>query len=306
MFISLIICTYRRPDRLKRALISLEGQSYEGFDWEVLVVENDRVSSSAMLAVIAHFKDILPLQHILEPNVGLSIARNTGARLAGGEYLAYMDDDAEAEVDWLATLMDICRSSKPDFCGGPSLPLYLSPKPAWFLDKYATSYVYGEEARLLKEGEWLGGMNFIVSKNLCNDLGGFRADLGMTGNQVAYGEETDLMIRAWDSNPLLKVLYHPKVVVRHEVRPEKMTLRWHIKAALAGGRSSAIISPITRRRAVYELMRNAKGIVIVLLDFGKSWFNNQEEKLLWQQWIFEVFYSWVWNVSRNYNSLIRK
>lgn len=114
------------------------------------------------------------------------------------------------------------------------------------------------------------------------------------------------MIRAWDSNPLLKVLYHPKVVVRHEVRPEKMTLRWHIKAALAGGRSSAIISPITRRRAVYELMRNAKGIVIVLLDFGKSWFNNQEEKLLWQQWIFEVFYSWVWNVSRNYNSLIRK
>ncbi len=258
LLITVIICTYRRLDRLILSLNSLEHQTYNGFDWEVLVVENDIASTSAMNAVIENYKHKLPIRHILEPQVGLSKARNTGAHLANGEYLAYLDDDAEVAEDWLVTLTEACRSYIPDFCGGPSLPLYLSPKPDWYLDKYATSYVYGDVIQFLKTGEWLGGMNFIVLKKLCSELGCFRTDLGMNGDKVAYGEETDLMIRAWKYNPQLKVLYHPKIAVRHEVRPEKMTLYWNIKAALAGGRSFSLLSSISRKEAVFELLRNVK------------------------------------------------
>lgn len=305
MLISVIICTYRRPDRIELALKSLERQTYNSSDWEVLVVENDFASALAMNAIIDQYKESLPLRHVLEPNVGLSNARNTGARLANGEYLAYLDDDAEAVDYWLSSLIEVCRSKKPHFCGGPSLPLYLSAKPAWFLDAYATSYMYGNQARFLKTGEWLGGMNFIVSKKIYGELGGFRTDLGMNGNNIGYGEETDLMIRAWKNNPQLKVLYIPNIVVRHEVRPEKMILRWNLIAAWALGRSASTVFPINRKKALIGFMRVFKNIAFKVLMIVPWLFRRKKNKYYLQQWLYEEFRALFHGFAYNLYSLFR-
>ncbi|CDN11527.1 hypothetical protein RintRC_1736 [Richelia intracellularis] len=45
-----------------------------------------------------------PLKSIYEPSIGLSIARNTRARVAKGNVLAYLDDDAVASDQWLQLL----------------------------------------------------------------------------------------------------------------------------------------------------------------------------------------------------------
>ena len=91
VFVSVVICTYRRPERLDLALASLGRQTYQRDDWELLVVENDHASSPAMLEVIGRHRHLLPLRHIVEPAVGLSNARNAGIRAAMGEYLAYLE-----------------------------------------------------------------------------------------------------------------------------------------------------------------------------------------------------------------------
>lgn len=304
MFLSVVICTYRRADRLERALSSLELQMYQGSDWEVLVIENDSISVPAVHAVIERHRGRLPLRHVVEPQIGLSIARNTAVHCARGEYLAYFDDDAEAAEGWLAALFNSCIVNRPDFCGGPTLPLYMKPKPDWYLDKYATGYVYGAEIRFLNNEEWLGGANFAVSKKLCLELGGFRSDLGMTGDQVAYGEETELMIRAWDNNQHLKVLYHPNMIVHHEVRPEKMTVIWNIQAYWAAGRSSSIMTPVQRKDAFIALLRAVNSVGMSVMHMSKR-SRGEGKSRLWQQWICEVLCPWLWSFSRNWHAFWR-
>jgi glycosyltransferase involved in cell wall biosynthesis len=287
------------------ALASLCRQTTTFSEWEVLLVENDNEASPAMAAVVQRYMQQLPLRHIVETSVGLSYARNTAAREARGEYVAYLDDDAEADPAWLAALVQECRESQPDFCGGPSYPLYRTPKPDWYLDRYGTGYVYGEQPRWLGRDEWLGGMNFIVKRALCAQLGGFRTDLGMIGNTTAYGEDTEFLMRAWTANPQLKVRYLPQASIRHEVRPEKMTLRWKVKAAWAGGCSSTIMSPQNRKQAIVGLMRNAKWIIKQVGCAGLCWRRDKKERLRWQQWVFEEFSLWLWNFSRNWHALFR-
>jgi glycosyltransferase involved in cell wall biosynthesis len=268
-------------------------------------VENDDQPSPAIVAVSQKYMRQLPLRHLVETNVNLSRARNTAVREASGEYVAYLDDDAEADPAWLAALVQGCRESRPDFCGGPSYPLYRTPKPSWYLDRYSTSYVYGEQPRWLGRGEWLGGMNFVVNRELCARLGGFRADLGMTRNMIGYGEDTEMLMRAWAANPQLRVRYLPHASVHHEVRPEKMTLRWKLRAAWAGGKSSARMSPQKRIQALVGLMRNAKELAKCVGRAVQLSHRDKKERRRWQQWVFEELYPWLWPISRNWHTLFR-
>jgi GT2 family glycosyltransferase len=296
MTLSVIICTFRRYDRLDWALASLERQVCTESSWEVLVVENDTSGNPTMEAVCEKHKVRLPLRHVIEGQIGLSHARNTGVRLARGEYAAFLDDDAEAAEGWLAALFESCRRWRPEFCGGPSLPLYRSPKPAWYLDCYATSYMYGDKARWLGKGEMLGGMNFVVARRTWNNLGGFNPKLGMTGYKMAYGEESDLLMRAWEANPNLQVWYHPAASVRHEMRAEKMTVGWQLRSAWAGGRSSVIFRPLYRTEAVGKFPKTVWRLLMTL---------RRRRGRPWQQWVWEELSSPVWNCSRQYHGLLR-
>lgn len=295
MLITVAICTYRRYDRLEFALASLERQTYQGCDWEVLVVENDVVNMPAMKMIYERYKDKLPLRHIVENSIGLSYARNTALREANGDYVAYLDDDIEADSSWLTALVYDCREFQPDFCGGPNYPLYRTPKPSWYQDQYATVYFYGDHSRWLSRDELLGGMNFIVKRALCVQLGGFKTDLGMVGDTIAYGEDTQILMRAWVVNPQLRVRYLFQASVYHEVRPEKMTLCWKVMSAWAGGRSFTIMFPITRKQAIVGFLRNAQELVKRLGCV----------RICWQQWVFEEFYPWFWHFSCNWHALFR-
>lgn len=305
MLITVAICTFRRPDRVDLALASVCRQAASLAEWEILVVENDAGPGPALAAVCRKYTPQVPLRHIVETTIGLSHARNTAVREAGGDYVAYLDDDAEADPGWLAALVRCCREDQPDFCGGPSYPLYRTPKPSWYLDRYATTNVHGDQPRWLVPGEWLGGMNFVVKRSLCEQLGGFRTDLGMTGNTTGYGEETELLARAWAAHPQLKVRYLPQASVLHEVRPEKMTLRWKLVSAWAGGQSSTLISPITRTQAAAGFLGSAWALVRMVGCAGLCWRQDKAQRLCSQQWVYEKFRDWLWNFSRNWHAFLR-
>lgn len=239
ILMTVVICTHRRPRSLSMTLDSLVRFSSVESDWEVLVVENDAVPSEEMRQLVDNYRSKLPLRHCLEAIPNLSRARNRGAREARGQYLTYVDDDAEVTAKWLAALKGACERQRPDFCGGPSYPIFREKAPSWFREAYATEYVYGSVTRELRYGEWLGGMNFTVRKDVLSGLGGFSEALGMAGKTIAYGEETHLMIEAWNRNAALKVLYLPDAKVLHEVRPSKYKLAWNFKSWWASGRDSA-------------------------------------------------------------------
>ncbi|MDD1444042.1 glycosyltransferase [Dolichospermum sp. ST_sed3] len=257
IFISIIICTYRRPDSLKLNLETLivSCEKYGYCDYEVLIIENDVQTSNEITEVVNSCQDRMPIKLYLEKNTGLSHARNCGAQEAQGEYLVYLDDDCMESEDWLTEVVNGIRKYNPDFCGGPFYPYYLVPKPYWYLDEWGSGYCLGDND-CETDVPPCGG-NFVVKRKLVLDLK-FSEDFGMTGGKVAYGEETDLVLRAKSANPDMSIYYLPKAFVRHEVRPVKMTLRWNIHQAFVSGRDTAN----TNRTATGSLLRHLKNIFL--------------------------------------------
>jgi glycosyltransferase involved in cell wall biosynthesis len=95
--VTVIICTRDRPQPLEQCLEALRAQQYPDFD--VLVVDNGSGEATAEICR-AHF-----VSCIREAIPGLTRARNLGARAARGELVAYIDDDAIAEPQWLDALV---------------------------------------------------------------------------------------------------------------------------------------------------------------------------------------------------------
>lgn len=90
-FITIVISTYNRAEQLPRAVKSVLNQTFSNF--ELIIVDN--ASTDKTQEVIQGFNDprIRTIRH--ESNKGGSAARNTGIKLARGEYIALLDDDDE-------------------------------------------------------------------------------------------------------------------------------------------------------------------------------------------------------------------
>jgi len=101
-FISIIIPTYERPERLVICLKSLMRLDYPRERFEVIVVDDG--SRKPPETVVARFHERFDVMLFTQTHAGPATARNTGAAQATGEVLAFTDDDCEPAADWLQTL----------------------------------------------------------------------------------------------------------------------------------------------------------------------------------------------------------
>ena len=90
---SVVVCTREREHLLARCLASLAAQTVSP---EIIVVDN----TAGSVAVEAICKDY-GAELLVEPRLGINRARNAGAMAARGRWIAFIDDDAIAEPDWL-------------------------------------------------------------------------------------------------------------------------------------------------------------------------------------------------------------
>lgn len=231
--ISVVVCTYNRAALLAQALETLAAQSLDPAAYEVIVVDNN--STDDTRATVARFEARCNVRYVLETAQGLSHARNRGWREARGLVVAYTDDDCKLPPDWLATAQRVIAAHDPVAFGGPYYAFYMTPKPDWFKDSYA-SHTQGDQARALAADEYLDGGNFFVRREVLRALGGFDPGLGMVGKRVAYGEETDLLNRLRAADPSALVYYDPDLYVLHLVKPHFMRLGWVMRQRFAGGR----------------------------------------------------------------------
>src|SRR5207244_9311684 len=85
-------------------------------DYEVLVVDD---GSTDETAAIAGRYDV---RLIRTPHEGLASARNAGLAAATGSIIAYVDDDAYPDCDWLRYLAEAFIESDHAGTGGPHIP----------------------------------------------------------------------------------------------------------------------------------------------------------------------------------------
>ncbi len=107
--ISIVICTCNRAEMLRECLESLIIQEHEGFDIEIVVVNNGSTDATAEAIESCSRHSAIPLRGVFEGRRGQVQARMAGLAAARGEWIANFDDDQIAEPDWLQNLFDIAR-----------------------------------------------------------------------------------------------------------------------------------------------------------------------------------------------------
>jgi GT2 family glycosyltransferase len=120
---SVIVATYNRPAKLAVCLGALLRLDYPRDAYEVIVVDDG--SPAPLDAVVAEAQSARPngprLRLIRQANAGAAAARNAGARIAEGEFIAFTDDDCEVLPDWLHAF-DAARQRHPDaLLGGAAI-----------------------------------------------------------------------------------------------------------------------------------------------------------------------------------------
>jgi len=238
--VSVVICAYTE-DRwadIARAVRSVQGQSVAPLETIVAVDHNP--------ALRARVEAELPGVVVTENGEarGLSGARNSGFAIARGDIVAFLDDDAWAEPDWLSTLVDAYADDHVIGVGGGILADWDAGRPRWWPDEF--DWVVGCSYRGLPSRRAdvrnAIGANMSFRRTTLEAVGGFSHGIGRIGTRPLGGEETELAIRARRATRGARIVYEPAARVHHRVPASRSNARYFLSRCYAEGMSKAAIS----------------------------------------------------------------
>jgi O-antigen biosynthesis protein len=199
---SVVVCSYNGERWIRGCLDALLRIDYPNH--EVIVVDDGSTDATGEIA--AEYADFTLVK---TENVGLSSARNLGMRAAVGEIVAYVDDDARPEPDWLRQLARRFMETRHAAIGGPNIP---PPDDGAIADCVANSPGGPIHVMLSdEEAEHVPGCNMAIRKATLEDVGGFDPTFRIAGDDV------DLCWRLHRRG--LTVGFSPGAVVWHHRRP---------------------------------------------------------------------------------------
>jgi glycosyltransferase involved in cell wall biosynthesis len=228
--ISAIICTYERYDLLPKAIESLRCQRLSEHQFEIIVVDNSPdVDRSEQIS--KQFASIKNLRWIIEKTPGLSNARNVGLEAARSRLVAFIDDDAIADANWLRSL----RAAFDDFgetafvVGGKVEPIWEVGRPSWLPDDLLGSVSvvnWGGTARWALPTEWVAGTNIAFRAARLREVGGFSVHLGRKGNghSLLSNDESEVIEKLVEKGG--RLVFAPSAIVQHLVAVERLTQQW--------------------------------------------------------------------------------
>lgn len=248
---SVVVSTYdeKRWDDLAACLRSLGGQSVEPLEVIVVVDHNP----SLLERVEATFPDLSVVANARAR--GLAGARNSGIDVANGGVIAFIDDDARAEPDWLERLQTSFEDPANVGAGGALIPAWRGEWPDWFPAEFlwvvGCSYA-GLPDRPAPIRNPIGA-NMAVRAEALREIGGFREgdsddaprEIRSRGVVRAGGnvpDDTDLAIRVNRRWPEAVWLYQPGARVLHTVTAERATLRYFVRRCYEEGIGKAALS----------------------------------------------------------------
>ncbi|HEY7337934.1 MAG TPA: glycosyltransferase family 2 protein [Bryobacteraceae bacterium] len=214
--IAVIVVNWNRKSLLQACLASLAKQNRT--DFEVVVVDNGSQDGSADLVAEMVESFPVPLRLIANrDNLGFCAANNQGFAATSSDLLALLNNDAEADPDWLAALEAAILRAEDVGMAAAKILVWEDPSR---IDKCG-HLIYpdgqnrgrgsGQPDRgqfdRLEETLWPDGCAAMYRRAMLEDIGGFDEDF------FAYADDAELGLRGriagWRS------LYAPGAVVRH-------------------------------------------------------------------------------------------
>lgn len=209
--ISVIVVNWNRKDLLRACLSSLRQQA--GVAFEVILVDNGSADGSPDMA--EHEFEVTVIRN--HENRGFCAANNQGIALARGEFIALLNNDAEAGPGWLTALLHACTSASDVGMAASKVLVWEDPR---MIDKaghliFPDGQNRGRGSGMQDHGQfdceeevlWPDGCAAMYRKEMLDQIGGFDEDF------FAYGDDAELGLRARIAG--WRCLYTPMAVVRH-------------------------------------------------------------------------------------------
>jgi len=252
MILSIIICSYNRASYISDALTSLYHQSAGLNEFEIIIVDNNSTDNTK--EVYTQWRQSNTNGQFIfinETKQGASFARNSGAAIAKGQWVCFMDDDAVATPNYVENILKHIQN-KPDAVGfgGRIIPKYIPAEPKW-MSYYVSSLVgnfnYAPIACAFENGKYPLESNMIVKKSVYDQIGGFNVNLpGVVGTLRIGGEGKDLFYKILSLGHT--IYYDPEICIHHVVEVKKLTSEYMYRVASGIGRGERVrtrsISPL--------------------------------------------------------------
>lgn len=257
--VSVIICTYNRAQMLQETLANWLKVKKEEIGIECIVVDNN--SNDNTQAVVNGFIEQNPgsIKYVFEPNPGLSFARNRGIQEAGGDVIAFADDDVYFDRNWVVEIYNAFRKNGEIHClGGNSIPFFENGQPDWLTDDLLTIYgstKSGGNEKIMIYPEHPFGVNMAFRKTVFDAVGLFNTKLGRIKKSLLSDEEKDLFYRIDQKG--LKTYYTPNAVIYHRIPEERIAVKWVVKRCYWQGISKVTFSQSSQRKTKMSLLIDA-------------------------------------------------
>lgn len=235
--LSVVIVTLGSRDTLQRALDSILRNSSSSCSCEIVIVYNGSGRDIPERVRLGHGtireQGGKIIREVFEKKAGSARAMNRGLDEAGGELVAFTDDDVEVAPGWLEGIWKASQRFPEHvlFCG----PITLSQPgdaPGWLQKNMFVRRLFGEFAPNLPEGSSTGklmpmGANFAVRTSKLDGLR-FRLDLGPSEeNGPLLGEDTIFFEELHGRYGILSgfggCVYVPTAGVTHYVQSSKVS-----------------------------------------------------------------------------------
>jgi glycosyltransferase involved in cell wall biosynthesis len=253
---SVIIPTYNRPRHVNGCLRALAQQDYPRQQFEVIVVDDG--SPEPLDEVVDPYRSRLTVTLLRQTNAGPAAARNMGASVARGEYLAFTDDDCRPCADWLRRLDTAFVTHAASLIGGRTVNRlsrnYYSATSQLILD-----VVYAFYNRDPTAARFFASNNIAMPKRMFDAVGGFDS-----GFFRAASEDREFCDR-WRMQGH-GMAYHAQAVVQHI---HQLTLRTFCEQHFSYGRGALRYHAVRARRGSgrmrddlpfhAQLLRNLRG-----------------------------------------------
>jgi glycosyltransferase involved in cell wall biosynthesis len=236
MRFSILVPTYRRPEPLRRALLSLLAQEgLDGAQDELIVVDNDGAGSAEATVLEIAANAPIPVRYVQEKTPGVAAVRNTAFREAKGEFLCLLDDDQEADKCFLSELHRALETFKGDLAFSAIEAVFEGaipePQDAW-LRLFARTYpdAEGELRKEHRPGLSTGGV--LVRRSAVSAVFGTGAPFDLALGRLG-GEDT-AFFRAMHGARKIS-LWVPGAKIREFIPESRATVRFLLERRFGSG-----------------------------------------------------------------------
>jgi succinoglycan biosynthesis protein ExoM len=226
MKLSVCIATYRRNERLAEVLEDLRRQTL--LPDQVVVVDNDGAGGARTLIDSLSASAPFRLDYAVQPERNIARTRNRTVELANGEWLAFVDDDERAPVDWLQRLMEAAERYQAQGVLSPVEPRLAPGAPEWIRRGKFYDFPHQPEGAVVP-------LNCMRFGNVLLRGDVLRAEPGPFDERYALGtgEDGDLLVRL--ANKGVRIVWTESAPVFEPIEPTRMSLKWLLRRAYSGG-----------------------------------------------------------------------